>query len=163
MKTLVPLYEFLGSTLYMCEVRDQCSWIRWTLLPVSFIRVNSIRPLTSQIDFPWSFRSQLCHMLLSKLILGKENRTPRLTKTIPVLPSDCGWIHLSFNMAKIDHGYPNETKILFGKRKESVTTLWTIMMFLSANVTVDLSSFFNIAPSLPHKLHTCFRTPNTLK
>ena len=74
-----------------------------------------------------------------------------------------GWIQLSLNMARIDHGYPNKTKILFGKRKESVTAVWTIMMLLLANVIVDLSPFFNIAPSLPQILHTCFRTPNTLK
>ena len=32
-----------------------------------------------------------------------------------------------------------------------------------ANVIVDLSSFFNIAPSLSQILHTWIRTPNTLK
>lgn len=68
MKTLAPLYEFLGSILYTCGLRVQCSQIRRTLLSVSFLRVNSTLP-------PTSFSSKLCHMFLSKLIPGKENGT----------------------------------------------------------------------------------------
>ena len=66
-------------------------------------------------------------------------------------------------MAKIDHGYPNKTTILLGRRKESVTAVWTIMIPLLANEIVDLSSFFNILPSLPQILPTWIWTPNTLK
>lgn len=92
MKTLAPLYEFLGSILYTCGLRVQCSQIRRTLLSVSFLRVNSTLP-------PTSFSSKLCHMFLSKLIPGKENGTTMIDLDYTSLA-----LWLGISPAFLEHG-----------------------------------------------------------
>lgn len=74
MKTLAPfLYESLCSVLYMCGLHAQCYWNKRDIASCVTLRMKSTPTPTSQIDFPWSFWPNLCHVFLFKPIPGKEN------------------------------------------------------------------------------------------